>query len=119
VKDLVLIEETASEIARRMKAVLSPLVDTISANDYEKLVIDLGVARTDEVIARNVHGFRILRRTAGAKFRIKMIDATKTPLDQDDLPDGGGLTEFEPTDLLLTNPAQSDYSLTIVVFKRV
>jgi len=102
-----------------MKAVLAPLTKTISANDYEKLDIDLGVARTDEVIARNVHGFRILRRTEGAVFEIKMIDATKSPLTQDDIPDGSGLVEFEPADLLLSNPAQAGYTLTIVVFKRV
>jgi len=95
------------------------LARTVSANDYEKLDIDLGVARTDEIIATNVHGFRVLRRTEGAKFELKMIDATKTPLDQDDIRDGGGLIEFEPTDLLLTNPAQTGYTLTIVVFKRV
>jgi len=98
---------------------LTTLERTISANDYEKLDIDLGIARTDEVIASNVHGFRILRRTAGAVFEIKMIDATKSPLNQDDLPNGAGLTDFEPTNLLLSNPAQSGYTLTIVVFKRV
>jgi len=48
-----------------------------------------------------------------------MIDATKSALNQDDIPDGGGLTDFEPTDLLLTNAAQAGYTLTIVVFKRV
>jgi len=91
---------------------------TVSANDYEKLDVDLGTARTNEVIARNVHGIRILRRTEGATFEIKMIDATKTPLNQDDLPDGSGLVGFEPTDLLLTNTAQPDRTLTLVVFKR-
>jgi len=94
-------------------------METVSANDYEKLDIDLGVARTDEVIATNVHGFRVLRRTAGATFELKMISAAKTPLNQNDIPDGGGLTGFEPTDLLLTNAAQTGYTLTLVVFKRV
>jgi len=94
-------------------------MNTISANDYEKLNIDLGIARTDEVIASNVHGFRILRRTTDATFELKMIDATKTALNQDDLPDGSGLTEFKPTDLLLTNAAQTGKTLTIVVFKKV
>jgi len=93
--------------------------DPLLANDYEKLIVDLGIARTDEVIAKNVHGFRILRRTAGATFELKMIDATKSALDQDDIADGGGLIGFEPTDLLLTNTAQAGYTLTIVVFKRV
>jgi len=117
--EIVLAEETALEIARRILPAIMIHARTISANDYEKITIDLGVARTDEIIAGNVHGFRILRRTAGAKFEIKMIDKTKTPLNQEDIPDGGGLTMFEPTDLLLTNPAQSGYTLTIIVFKRV
>jgi len=92
---------------------------TVSANDYEKIEVDLGVARVDEVVASSVHGFRILRRTAGATFEVKMVDAAKTPLNQDDIPDGGGLTEFEPTDLLLTNTAQAGYTLTLLVFRRV
>jgi len=108
-------ETTLSSIS----GIVTVHMKTISANDYEKLNIDLGVARTDAVIASNVHGFRILRRTAGAVCEVKMIDATKTPLNQDDIPDGGGLVEFEPTDLLLTNPAQTGYTLTLVVFKRV
>jgi len=101
------------------EATVATHMKTISANDYEKLDIDLGVARTNAVIASSVHGFRILRRTAGAVFELKMIDATKSPLTQDDIANGGGLVDFEPTNLLLTNPAQAGYTLTIVVFKRV
>jgi len=115
----IVIEKALREYGVAKESTLLVLIRTQSANDYEKLDIDLGVARTDEVIASNVHGFRILRRTAGATFELKMIDATKTPLNQDDIPDGGGLTGFEPTDLLLTNTAQTGYTLTIVVFKRV
>jgi len=94
-------------------------MQTFSANDYEKMEIDLGVARTDEVIATKIHGFKIIRRSVDALFELKMIDATKTPLDQDDIPDGGGLTGFEPTNLLLTNTAQAGKTLTLVVFRRV
>jgi len=105
-----------------LQKALQPMIvhaKTISANDYEKLNIDLGIARTDEVIASNVHGFRILRRTAGATFELKMIDATKDSLNQDDLPDGSGLIEFEPTDLLLTNTAQAGITLKLVVASRI
>jgi len=110
---------TVEDLRRAIGKFVQTHMKTVSANDYEKLDIDLGVARTDEIIATNVHGFRILRRTAGATFELKMINATKTPLNQNDLPDGSGLTEFEPTNLLLTNVAQAGYSLTLVVFKRV
>jgi len=115
----VLMEAFRTVIREEIREAIVTQANTISANDYEKIEIDLGIARTDEVIATNVHGFRVLRRTEGAVFDIKMIDATRSPLNQDDIPDGGGLTEFQPTNLLLTNPAQSGYSLTIVVFKRV
>jgi len=112
-------EELTSGDATKREPSCGVHMRTESANDYEKMVIDLGTARTDEVIAKSVHGFKVLRRTAGAVFEIKMIDATKTALNQDDIPDGGGLTEFEPTNLLLTNPTQAGYTLTLVVFKRV
>jgi len=115
----IVIKKALREYGVAKESTVLVLVRTQSANDYEKLVIDLGVARTDEVIASNVHGFRILRRTAGATFELKMIDATKTPLNQDDIKDGEGLTNFEPTNLLLTNIAQSGYTLELIVFKRV
>jgi len=111
--------EMRSQVREEVGRYVETHMKTISANDYEKMVVDLGTARTDEVIASKVHGFRILRRTAGATFELKMVDATKTPLDQDDIPDGGGLTDFEPTNLLLTNAEQAGKTLTIVVFRRV
>jgi len=98
---------------------LKSLRDTISANDYDKLVIDLGVARTDAVIASHVHTLRVLRFSSGATFSIKLFSATKPALTQEDLPAGSEVVELEPTSVFLSNAAQAGLSLTLLVFRRV
>ena len=104
---------------RSSEATLTSLRNTVSANDYGKLTIDLGIARTDVVIATLVHGFRVMAYSTGAVFTLKLIDATKSGLTQADLPVGAEITDFEPTNLLLTNTAQAGLSLTLLVFRRV
>jgi len=88
------------------------------SNDYEKIVLDLGTARTDVVVATNVISLKILRFTTGAIFTIKFIDATKSGLTQEDLPIGAEIVNFMPTNVLLTNTAQTGLSLELLVFRR-
>ena len=86
-------------------------------NKHKVLDIDLGTARTDEVIATNCSGFIILSRSANATFQIK-LGANSDYLTQDDLKDHEGITEFELSDLIITNSAQSGESVKILAFVR-
>jgi len=85
-------------------------------NKATKLALDLGTARTNVEIASDIIGFQVLSYTTGATFTLTLVfaDDSSITLDQ---------TELSPTDyvdfnidtLRLTNPAQSGYSLVLLV----
>jgi hypothetical protein len=106
------LEETVSKV-------LNVLVGGQVANDYKKHVIDLSIARTDELIDTNVHSLKIVSYTTGATFSIKLFSPDKDALTESDLPPGSEIINLEPCNVYLSNPSQTGATLTIIVFKRV
>jgi len=98
---------------------LRSLRNTVSANDYTKLTLDLSEARTNVEIATRVHSLRVLRFSPGATFALRFFAPTKDVLTQEDLPAGSEIVELEPTSIFLTNTAQAGLTLTLLVFRRV
>jgi hypothetical protein len=98
---------------------VSPTQDTVSPltfSDYNLLTIDLGVARTDVLIASNVIYLKVISATSGATYSIKLFDTTRPALDQSIIPVGSEITGIRRANVYLTNTAQSGYSLKILVF---
>jgi len=87
------------------------------ANDYDLLVIDLSVARSDVLIASNVVSLAIISATSGATYSIKLFDTTKPALDQDVLKEGVTIERLNRAKVYLSNSAQSGASLKILVLK--
>lgn len=90
----------------------------LSNTGYAKLEIDLSVARTDKLIVASMQSLRVLGATAGATYEIKLVDRTAVALNQADLPIDAELNNFAPTFLFLTNSAQADKTLTLLVLGR-
>jgi hypothetical protein len=93
--------------------VLSPL----SASNYNLLNIDLGVARTDQLIATNVISFKILESTpATATYSIKLFSTANPALDQTILRPGTVVNYLRRANIYLTNSAQTGVTLSILIF---
>ncbi len=89
------------------------------ANDYNPLTIDLGIARTDELIESNVIAFCVVDATSGATYSLKLFNTTKPAIDQSIAKPGFCLERLALANLYLTNSAQTGYVLKILVLKRV
>jgi hypothetical protein len=103
------------EIRMVLREELAPLY----ASDYNILTIDLGVARTDELVADNVVTLWIVSYTSGATFSIKLFDTTKPGLTQADLPPGTVIERLRLARVYLSNPAQAGYTLRLAVLRVV
>ncbi len=94
-------------------------VQTLIANDYNLLSLDLGTARTDALIESNVISFCIADATSGATYSIKLFSTAKPAIDQSIAKPGFCLERLNKANLYLTNTAQTGYTLKILVLKRV
>jgi len=97
---------------------LIELLRGLLPNRHSKLVVDLSTARTDAVLITSAVGFKILSRSAGATFSLKLHIGSDY-LTQADIADKEGIEVFAPSDLMMTNAAQVGLSVTILVLRRV
>jgi hypothetical protein len=119
IRDTVAKETTLSEIRDIVakENTLSILAHGLVASDYDLLSIDLGTARTDELIATGVISLGIIDATSGAQYSIKLFSPTKPALDQNILPPGSVIERLNKANVYLSNPVQPGSTLRILVFK--
>jgi hypothetical protein len=91
----------------------------LHANAYRLLTLDLGVARTDALIADNVVSFCIADASAGATYSIKLFSATNDPIDQSIASKGFCMERLARANLYLSNVAQSGYYLKLLVMRLI
>jgi len=87
------------------------------ATDYDLLILDLGLDRRDALVADNVISFCIVEATAGATYTIKLFDPSKPPLSESVLKSGTCIEKLKRAKLYLSNVAQYDAYLKILVLK--
>ncbi len=92
---------------------------SLYANDYKLITLDLGIARTDALIVDNVTSFCVVDVSAGATYSIKLFDTTHDPIDQSIASKGFCVERLAKANLYLTNSAQTNYYLKLLVFRRV
>jgi len=101
-----------------------PTISYQYPNRVDKLVIDLGVARTNvsilpDAIKKYVVDLTILDKGTGTfTLRIVNMDGTTTDFTQAELSNGDKISS-EIQDILLTNSAQSGLTLKLVVASRL
>jgi hypothetical protein len=89
----------------------------LSASGYNILNLDLGAARTDQLIAQNVISFKILESTPStAIYSIKLFSTTNPSLDQTILKPGTVVQYLRRASIYLSNPAQTAVTLSMLVF---
>ena len=89
------------------------------ANDYDLLSIDLSTARTDALIASYVVSMCVIDASIGATYSFKFFDVSKPSLDQSILPKGACIEKLNRANVYLTNSAQSNLFLKLLVWKVV
>jgi hypothetical protein len=105
-----------------IKGKVSILPDSIqtllmSASGYNVMDIDLGVARSDQLIALNVISFKILESTTpSAIYNIKLFSTANPPLTETIIPPGTIVQHLRRASLYLSNPAQTGVTLSILIF---
>jgi len=111
-------EKRLKELVEKLRRVLREELGVyIIARDYDLLVLDLGVERSDELIATNVITLSIISATSGATYSIKLFSTDKPALSQDILPPSTTIERLNRANVYLSNPAQAGASLKILVFK--
>ena len=89
------------------------------ANDYRVITIDLGQARTDELVASNVVSFNVLAVDTGATASMKLFSTSNDAINvPSDLDAGDGIADLDGAELYITNTAQAGKSLKLLVFRR-
>jgi hypothetical protein len=85
------------------------------AHKAEKLVLDLGVARDRSVVASDIVAVTVLDKGTGAfTLTFHFYDGTELSLTQDEIANGD-LFEWDIAKLMLTNTAQTDVTLKLLV----
>jgi hypothetical protein len=85
------------------------------AHKAEKIVLDLGVARTSSVIASDIVAVTVLDKGTGTyTLTFHFYDGTELSLTQDEI-SSGDLFEWDIAKLMLTNTAQAGVTLKLLV----
>jgi hypothetical protein len=92
-----------------------PIFYVRRAHKAEKLVLDLGVARTNQMIAYNVVAVTVLDKGTGTfTLTWHFYDGTEFTLDNTEILNGD-VFEWDIAKLYLTNAAQSGLTLKLIV----
>jgi hypothetical protein len=92
-----------------------PIFYVRRAHKAEKLILDLGVARDRAVIAYDVVAVTVLDKGAGTfTLTFHFYDGTELSLTQDEIANGD-LFEWDIAKLMLTNTAQTNVTLKLLV----
>jgi hypothetical protein len=84
-----------------------------------KLEIDLGTARQNEVLARDVYAVTILDKgTGNFTLTLHFLDGSEMQLTEDEVLNGDVLY-YDQTALFLTNSAQSGKTLKLIIDKKL
>jgi hypothetical protein len=93
----------------------SPIFYIHKAHKAEKLMLDLGVARTNSVIASDIVAATVLDKGTGTyTLTFHFYDGTELSLTQDEI-SNGDLFEWDIEKLILTNTAQVGVILKLLV----
>jgi hypothetical protein len=106
-------ESTLTAVSQKLDT-LAPL----TASDYNIISLDLGVARTDALVASNVIFLKVLESTTqGAQYTIKLFGPSKPGITQAVAPPGTVFERLRRANVYVSNPAQpAGYKLDLFVF---
>jgi len=88
------------------------------ANYYQVLNIDLSRARDNEMISNNVISFYVIDLSPDAEFQIRLFYIGNDALDQTILVRGSGIENLDRAPVFLSNPAQENKYLKLLIFRR-
>jgi hypothetical protein len=86
-------------------------------NDYDLLTIDLSTARTDALIASYVVSMCVVDASVGATYSFKFFSVSKPALDQSILQKGACVEKLNRASVYLSNSAQSNLFLKLLIWK--
>ena len=113
------LQELQNAVAQLQQAI-SQLLYPNAPNGYRVLDIDLGTARTASLVADNVVSLTIADITPGATASIILFAPDNDPIIvPNDLGVGSSITNIEPANLYVSNPAQTGSSLKLIVLTRI
>jgi hypothetical protein len=98
-----------------MSAPTPPIFYVRRAHKAEKLVLDLGVARSNQVIATDIVAVTVLDKGTGTfTLTFHFYDGTELNIDSSEIATGT-VFEWDIAKLMLTNTAQAGVTLKLLV----
>jgi len=93
---------------------LAKIIYTRYAHKAEKHVLDLGVARSEVLIAGNITNLRILDKGTGSfTLHFQFYDGTRFELSQDEVSNGDEF-KWDIQELRITNTAQAGLTVKLL-----